>query len=75
MLKLCDLYEASEWHLYTPNGELMDADFIINNSNMLVDKIDIYTRFDLVDKAMHIMGLKVYLYDSIYYDTDSVVTP
>ena len=74
MLKLCDLYEASEWSLYTPNGELMDADFIINNRNMLVDKIDIYTRFEL-DKSFHIMGLKVYLFDSIYEDTDSVVTP
>lgn len=75
MLKLCDLYDASEWSLYTPNGELIDANFIINNRNMVVENIDIYTRFDLDDKCMHIMGLKVYLYDSIYKDTDSVVTP
>lgn len=75
MLKLCDLYEASCCSLYTPNGELMDANFIINNGNMLVENINIYTRIASDDKCLHIMGLKVFLYDSIYEDTDSVVTP
>lgn len=75
MIKLRDLYLASNWSLYTHTGELIDADFIINNGNMLVENIDIYTRIALDDKCLHIMGLKVFLYDSIYEDTDSVVTP
>lgn len=74
MIKLEDLYNVSDWSLYTPNGDLMDTDFVQANRNMLVEHIDIYTRFEL-DKSFNIMGLKVYLNDSIYEDTDSVVTP
>lgn len=75
MIKLKDLYEVSEWGLYTPNGVLMDAYFIKNNGNMLVEKIDIYSKVDIDNLHFHIIGLKVFLYDSIYEDTDSVVTP
>lgn len=70
MIKLKDLYEASSFPLYTPRGELMDCEFIQANGKMLVEDIGIY-----INDYRRKLGLKVFLYDSIYKDTDSVATP